>query len=71
MSYSNLGWVQSMQFLTSALIMDGYGTDSSVFDTKYPNTAKNPQWHTPVDIPEGRVFAVLTILKYMLDVVAP
>lgn len=36
-----------------------------------PKRRKNPQWHSPIAIPDNRVFAVLTVLKYMLDIVAP
>lgn len=30
-----------------------------------------PQWHTPVKVPNSRVFAVLTICKWSLDRIAP
>jgi abortive infection bacteriophage resistance protein len=33
--------------------------------------AKNPQWHTPVEVHNDRTFAVLVMLRYMLGVVAP
>ncbi len=36
-----------------------------------PNIRKHPQWHQPVAIPNHRVFAVLTILKYMTSFIAP
>jgi abortive infection bacteriophage resistance protein len=39
---------------------------------KIPNT-KNPEWHVPVDIEpvKDRTFGVLTILKYMMNYIAP
>lgn len=33
--------------------------------------AKDSQWHSPVVVPNDRVFGVLTLLKYMLRIVAP
>ena len=33
--------------------------------------AKDPQWRQPVRIPDDRVFGILTILKYLLDDIAP
>lgn len=36
-----------------------------------PNSRKYPQWHNPVAIPNHRIFAVLTILKYLTSIVAP
>lgn len=36
-----------------------------------PNARKYPQWHEPVAIPNHRVFAVLTILKYLTKTIAP
>jgi abortive infection bacteriophage resistance protein len=41
------------------------------FRPKFPNARKYPEWHTPVAIPNDRVFAILTILKYMLVYAAP
>ncbi len=36
-----------------------------------PNPNKHPQWHCPHTIPNSRVFAVLTILKYLIGITAP
>ncbi|HEX2952177.1 MAG TPA: Abi family protein [Armatimonadota bacterium] len=36
-----------------------------------PHKKKHPQWHEPVAIANNRVFAILTILRYLLRVVAP
>jgi abortive infection bacteriophage resistance protein len=32
---------------------------------------KNPEWHTPVEVYNDRMFAILTLLKYVLSIVAP
>lgn len=32
---------------------------------------KDPCWHYPVEIPDDRIFGILTILKYLLDDIAP
>ncbi len=36
-----------------------------------PRPHKHPDWHAPVVIPNERVFAVLTILHFLLKQVAP
>jgi len=36
-----------------------------------PQKQKYPQWHDPVSVPNNRIFAILTILKYLLNRVAP
>jgi abortive infection bacteriophage resistance protein len=32
---------------------------------------KDPRWHRPVEIPDDRIFGILTVLKYLLDDIAP
>ena len=36
-----------------------------------PHQKNAPSWHTPIAIPNDRVFGILTILKYSLDRIAP
>lgn len=36
-----------------------------------PRKSKYPQWHAPVAIPQNRIFGVLTILRYLLGIIAP
>jgi abortive infection bacteriophage resistance protein len=36
-----------------------------------PRKRKHPQWHHPVSFDNRRVFAILTILKYMMNIIAP
>lgn len=36
-----------------------------------PRKNKYPQWHEPVGIPQNRIFGVLTVLRYLLTVMAP
>lgn len=36
-----------------------------------PNERKYPQWHVPETLPNHRIFAVLTILRYMTGRIAP
>lgn len=36
-----------------------------------PKIQKYPQWHDPVGTPKHRIFAILTILKYLLKKIAP
>ena len=41
------------------------------FKPYIPQSRKHPQWHDPVSVTNNRLFAVLTILKYLLVKVAP
>jgi abortive infection bacteriophage resistance protein len=36
-----------------------------------PSVRKFPQWHIPVKIKNDRIFAILSILKYNMDIIAP
>ena len=36
-----------------------------------PRINKHPQWHVPVQIPQDRIFSILTIFKYLLKIIAP
>ena len=36
-----------------------------------PRSNKFPEWHTPATIIQDRIFSVLTILKYMMTIIAP
>lgn len=40
------------------------------FKPQIPRERKHPQWHHPVEIPDNRIFGILTILKYCLNIVA-
>jgi abortive infection bacteriophage resistance protein len=41
------------------------------YKPKLPNQRKYPEWYEPVVIPQERVFVILTILRYLLKLVAP
>ncbi len=36
-----------------------------------PSLRKSPEWHTPVSIPNNRVFVILSILKYLVSLIKP
>ncbi|NLG17622.1 MAG: DNA-binding protein [Fibrobacter sp.] len=36
-----------------------------------PRKNKHPEWHSPVEVTGNRIFGVLTVLKYMLNRIAP
>lgn len=36
-----------------------------------PRINKFPEWHSPADVCENKIFAVLTLIKYLLSFVAP
>lgn len=33
--------------------------------------SKDPEWHAPVEVQNDRIFSVLTLLRYVLEIVAP
>lgn len=41
------------------------------FKPVIPRGRKYPKWHNPVTVPNDRIFAILTILKYLMVNVAP
>lgn len=41
------------------------------FKPMIPKRQKHPQWHDPFEVPNNRIFGILTILKYLLARVAP
>lgn len=41
------------------------------YKPKLPYERKYPDWHKPVVLPNNRVFIILTILKYLLNMIAP
>lgn len=36
-----------------------------------PRERKHPQWHDPVEVMNNRAFGILTILKYLMNIIAP
>jgi abortive infection bacteriophage resistance protein len=36
-----------------------------------PRPRKNPQWHAPVQVKGNRIFGVLTVMKYLMNRIAP
>ncbi|MBX3179778.1 MAG: Abi family protein [Candidatus Hydrogenedentes bacterium] len=38
---------------------------------KIPNEKKNPDWHVPSTIRNDRIFSVITILRYLMGIIAP
>lgn len=41
------------------------------FKPYIPRKNKYPEWHEPVVIPQNRVFGILTIIRYLLTIIAP
>lgn len=41
------------------------------FKPYIPQRRKYPQWHNPVSVPNHRIFGILTILKYLINKIAP
>ncbi|KMQ51859.1 Abortive infection bacteriophage resistance protein [Chitinispirillum alkaliphilum] len=36
-----------------------------------PRQKKHPEWHVPVEVKGNRIFGMFTVLKYMLNIIAP
>ncbi len=41
------------------------------YKPKLPHERKYPVWHKPIVLSNNRIFIILTILKYLLDIIAP
>ncbi len=41
------------------------------YKPQIPRQQKHLEWHNPVEIKNNRVFAIFTIIKYMLNIIAP
>lgn len=66
-------WLLSLNFVRNICAHHGRLWNRG-FDQKtvaIPRMNKNPEWHQPITIKGNRMFAVLTVLYYMLKRTAP
>jgi len=67
-----LSWLVAINTIRNVCAHHGRLRDRVLdYTPMIPRANKYPQWHEPVSIPQDRIFGILTILKYMMNIVAP
>jgi len=67
-----LSWLVALNTIRNVCAHHGRLRDRALdYTPKIPRGNKYPQWNSSVVIPKDRVFGILTILKYMMDIIAP
>ena len=67
-----LSWLVALNTVRNVCAHHGRLRDRILdYTPKIPRGNKYPQWHDPVEIPKERVFSILTILKYLMNTIAP
>ena len=67
-----LSWLVAINTIRNVCAHHGRLRDRVLdYTPMIPRVNKYPQWHEPVAIPQDRIFGILTILKYMMNIVAP
>ncbi|OHB43984.1 MAG: hypothetical protein A2Y13_09390 [Planctomycetes bacterium GWC2_45_44] len=67
-----LSWLVAINTIRNVCAHHGRLRDRVLdYTPMIPRVNKYPQWHDPVAIPQDRIFGILTILKYMMNIVAP
>jgi abortive infection bacteriophage resistance protein len=65
-----LSWIGTIQVIRNICAHHGR-IYNSILGVKPLIPNKNPLWHTPETIDNSRIFSVLTILNYLLRIIAP
>jgi abortive infection bacteriophage resistance protein len=67
-----LSWLVAINTIRNVCAHHGRLRDRALdYTPMIPRVNKYPQWHDPVCIPQDRIFGILTILKYMMNSIAP
>jgi len=67
-----LSWLVAINTIRNVCAHHGRLRDRILdYTPMIPRVNKYPEWHNPVNIPQDRIFGILTILKYMMNIVAP
>ncbi len=67
-----LSWLVAINTIRNVCAHHGRLRDRVLdYTPMIPRVNKYPQWHSPVEIPHDRIFGILTILKYMMNIIAP
>jgi len=67
-----LSWLVAINTIRNVCAHHGRLRDRVLdYTPMIPRANKHPQWHDPVNIPQDRIFGIFTILKYMMNIIAP
>lgn len=67
-----LSWLVAINTIRNVCAHHGRLRDRVLdYTPMIPRPNKYPEWHNPINIPQDRIFGILTILKYMMNIVAP
>ncbi|OHB51497.1 MAG: hypothetical protein A2Y10_11525 [Planctomycetes bacterium GWF2_41_51] len=67
-----LSWLVAINTIRNVCAHHGRLRDRILdYTPMIPRANKHPQWHNPISIPQERIFGILTILKYMMNIIAP
>ncbi|MHB9070750.1 MAG: Abi family protein [Sedimentisphaerales bacterium] len=67
-----LSWLVAINTIRNVCAHHGRLRDRVLdYTPMIPRANKYPEWHSPVGIPQDRIFGILTILKYMMNIIAP
>ncbi|WP_169709598.1 Abi family protein [Deferrisoma camini] len=65
-------WLQVLNFVRNVCAHHGRLWNREMpIKPKIPRGRKHPEWHNPVKVPDNRIFGVLTVLRYLMNQVAP
>jgi abortive infection bacteriophage resistance protein len=67
-----LSWLVAINTIRNVCAHHGRLRDRILdYTPMIPRVNKYPEWHSPIKIPQDRIFGILTILKYIMNIVAP
>jgi abortive infection bacteriophage resistance protein len=67
-----LSWLVAINTIRNVCAHHGRLRDRILdYTPMIPRINKYPEWHNPVSISQERIFGILTILKYMMNIIAP
>lgn len=67
-----LSWIRSINAIRNICAHHSRLWNREVgYKPDIPRRRKNPQWHEPVEVKANRIFGILTVMKYMLNRIAP
>jgi abortive infection bacteriophage resistance protein len=67
-----LSWLVAINTIRNVCAHHGRLRDRILdYTPMIPRPNKYPDWHNPIKIPQDRIFGILTILKYMMNIIAP
>ena len=67
-----ISWLTTLNYVRNICAHHGRLWNRELAIKPYiPRAGKYPDWHTPVSVPQHRIFGVLTILRYFMTLTAP